>query len=39
MAVVGIIATVVVGIIVLVGLLVGLRSIGDIRRYFKIRSM
>lgn len=39
MAVVGIIALVIVGLVVLVGLLVGIRSAGDIRRYFKIRSM
>lgn len=39
MRIVGIIATSAAGAVVLVGALVGVRSIPDIRRYLKIRSM
>jgi len=38
-AVVGIIALVVVGIAVLIGLFVGLRSLPDIRRYRRLRRL
>jgi hypothetical protein len=37
--VVGIITTVVLGILVLSAVVVGVRSIPDIRRYLRIRSM
>ena len=39
MRVVGIIATALVGGVAAIGAFVGIRSIGDIKRYFKIRSM
>ena len=39
MAVVGIIALVVVGIAILTGLAVGLRSLPDIRRYRRLRRL
>lgn len=39
MEVVGVVATVVVGLAVAVGAYVGLRSIPDLRRYLKIRHM
>ncbi|MFC6128318.1 DUF6893 family small protein [Mycolicibacterium llatzerense] len=39
MAVVGWIATAVVGVVVVAGVAVGLRSIPDLRRYLKIRRM
>ena len=39
MAVVGWVATAVVGVIVVSGLLVGVTSLPDIRRYLKIRNM
>jgi len=39
MRIVGIAATAVVGVIAAVSATVGIRSIGDIKRYFKIRSM
>ena len=39
MRTIGIITTGVVAVVALVGVLLGLRSIGDVRRYLKIRSM
>lgn len=39
MRTVGIIFTSLAGVLVLLGLLVGLRSIPDVRRYFRMRSM
>jgi hypothetical protein len=39
MAVVGIIALVLVGIAILIGLVVGLRSLPDIRRYRRLRRL
>jgi hypothetical protein len=39
MKVIGLITVIIVGLVVLVGVLVGLRSIPDIRRYMKIRAM
>lgn len=39
MRIVGIAATAVVAVIGAVSAAVGIRSIGDIKRYFKIRSM
>lgn len=39
MRVVGIIATSLAGIVALLGLIIGIRSISDIRRYLKMRSM
>lgn len=39
MAIVGLIALIIVALVVLIGLYVGVRSIPDIRRYRKIRSM
>ncbi|MFB7719594.1 MULTISPECIES: DUF6893 family small protein [unclassified Nocardia] len=39
MEAVGVIATVVVGVVVVAGLYVGVRSIPDLRRYLKIRHM
>lgn len=39
MAVVGIIALVLVGIVILTALIVGLRSLSDITRYFRLRRM
>lgn len=39
MAVVGYTATIVVGLIVLGGVVIGLRSIPDARRYMKMRKM
>lgn len=39
MKTVGIVFTALVGLGALVGVLVGVRSIPDIRRYFKMRSM
>jgi hypothetical protein len=39
MAAVGYTATIVVGLIVVGGLVIGLRSIPDARRYLKIRRM
>jgi hypothetical protein len=39
MAAVGYVATVVVGLIVVGGVVIGLRSIPDARRYLKIRRM
>ena len=39
MAVVGIIALVLVGLVVLTALVVGLRSLSDITRYFRLRRM
>ena len=39
MAVVGIIALVIVGIAVLIGLFVGFRSLPDIRRYRRLRRL
>lgn len=35
----GIITTGVIGLIAVLGVLVGIRSVPDIRRYFRIRSM
>ncbi|WP_442791041.1 DUF6893 family small protein [Nocardia sp. NBC_01327] len=35
----GVIATVVVGVVVVAGLYLGVRSIPDVRRYLKIRHM
>lgn len=39
MRTVGIIFTGFVGLLVVIGLLVGVRSIPDVRRYFRMRSM
>jgi hypothetical protein len=39
MATVGWVATVAVGIIIVGGVVVGVRSVPDIRRYLKMRSM
>jgi hypothetical protein len=39
MAIVGLIALIIVALVVLIGLYVGVRSIPDIRRYRRIRSM
>ncbi|WP_375336038.1 hypothetical protein [Nocardia sp. SYP-A9097] len=39
MEAVGVIATVVFGVVVVAGLYVGVRSIPDVRRYLKIRHM
>ncbi len=39
MKVVGLITVIIVGLVVLVGIIVGLRSIPDVRRYFRIRAM
>lgn len=39
MRVVGIIATTFAGAVAVVAAVTGIRSIGDIKRYFKIRSM
>jgi hypothetical protein len=39
METIGVIATVVVGVVVVSGLYLGVRSISDIRRYLKIRHM
>lgn len=39
MEVMGVIATVVVGVVVVAGLYLGVRSIPDVRRYLKIRHM
>jgi len=39
MAVVGIIALVLVGIVILTALVIGLRSLSDITRYFRLRRM
>lgn len=39
MRVVGMVTVVVVAIVVVVGLFVGIRSIPDVKRYLKIRSM
>ncbi len=39
MRTVGIIFTSLVGVMVLLGLLLGVRSIPDVRRYFRMRSM
>lgn len=39
MRVVGIIATSLAGIVALFGIVIGIRSIPDVRRYLKIRSM
>jgi hypothetical protein len=39
MRTIGIITTGIVALVALVGVLVGLRSIGDMRRYLKMRSM
>jgi hypothetical protein len=39
MAAIGYTATIVVGLIVIGGLVVGLRSVPDARRYLKIRRM
>jgi hypothetical protein len=39
MAAVGYVATIVVGLIVVGGVVIGLRSIPDARRYLKIRRM
>lgn len=36
---VGIVTLVVLGLVVLVAVVVGLRSIADVRRYLKIRNM
>ncbi|WP_405138226.1 DUF6893 family small protein [Nocardia sp. NBC_01388] len=39
MEVMGVIATVVIGVVVVAGLYLGVRSIPDVRRYLKIRHM
>lgn len=39
MRTIGIITTGLVGIVAVVGAIVGLRSIGDFKRYLKMRSM
>jgi hypothetical protein len=39
MKTIGIVATGLVAVVALVGAVVGLRSIGDIKRYLKMRSM
>lgn len=39
MRILGIITTFFVGLVVLLGFLLGVRSLADIRRYFRIRSM
>lgn len=39
MAVVGVIATAIVGAVAAAGVFVGVRSIADVKRYFKIRGM
>ena len=39
MRVIGIITTSVVGIVVVVGAIVGFRSLGDFKRYLKMRGM
>jgi len=39
MEVVGWIATIVVAVVVLAGVVIGLRSIPDVRRYLKMRHM
>jgi hypothetical protein len=39
MKTIGIIATSIVAIVAVVGAVVGLRSIGDVKRYLKMRSM
>ena len=39
MDIVGWVATGVVAVVVVAGLLVGLRSMGDVRRYMKMRNM
>ena len=39
MKTIGIIATSIVAVVAVVGAIVGLRSIGDVKRYLKMRSM
>jgi hypothetical protein len=39
MKVIGLITVVIVALVVLIGVVVGLRSIPDVRRYLKIRAM
>jgi hypothetical protein len=39
MKTIGIITTSIVAIVAVVGAIVGLRSIGDVKRYLKMRSM
>jgi hypothetical protein len=39
MRTIGIITTGIVALVALVGVVLGLRSIGDVRRYLKMRSM
>lgn len=39
MKVIGVIATGIVGLFALIGVLVGVRSIPEVRRYFRMRSM
>jgi hypothetical protein len=39
MAVIGWIATIVVGLIVLAGVVIGVRSIPDVQRYIRMRHM
>jgi xanthosine utilization system XapX-like protein len=39
MSIVGEVALAVIALVVLIGLVVGVRSIPDVRRYLKIRSM
>jgi len=39
MKVIGLITVIIVGLVVLIGVIVGLRSIPDVRRYLKIRAM
>lgn len=39
MRTIGIIATGVVGLVALVGVVVGIRSVSDVKRYLRMRSM
>jgi hypothetical protein len=39
MEAIGVIATIVVGVVVVAGIYTGIRSIPDLRRYLKIRHM
>ena len=39
MRTIGIITTAIVGAVAVVGVLIGLRSIGDMKRYLRMRSM
>ena len=39
MKVIGLITVIIVALVVLIGVIVGVRSIPDIRRYLKIRAM